>query len=107
VGQGEHQVDVEGRCAGCRRHTPSLDAWGLCAGCGDTAPDVITGALQEAEILLTRADLATAMAATWPALADPVAVASLYLDQLLDTHKAEEISPGRYRLVPNLQDQPE
>lgn len=93
-----HRND-SGRCAGCDRRTPFLYANGLCVGCSDAAVEIITGALEDAETPLTRAELTIALAAEWPDLDDPVAVAGCILAQLVDDEEIEEISPSRYRLV--------
>jgi hypothetical protein len=96
----EHGEDALA-CIGCGTSTAELDAAGLCVGCEDGVCDLIAEAFQDAPRPLTRAELGTDLSRRWPQLPDPHRVASWMLDRWVDSDIAEQISPGRYRLVPD------
>lgn len=89
------------RCAGCSTHTEELYASGQCVGCADAATSLVIEALESAETPLTRAQFAASLAAEWPSFASAETVTDYYLDELLDDEEAEEISQGRFQLVPD------
>lgn len=90
-----------GICARCGHQSPELTAPGLCVGCFGAATEIVIGALEDAPTPLTRPNLTAALASKWPELPNLTTVARLVLMTLIDQEAVEEISPGRFRLVPD------